>query len=566
MILLSLGCAPPTPPVSGVGNGSAAVSTLAPAAASQPSRTLVTAIRVEPSTLASRLGQGGGATLTTTRRMFNAYLVLFDQRGEPQPYLAAELPQINTQSWRLSADGRMETTYKLRPNLIWHDGAALTAEDFVFAWKVFSSPALGFANAVPTSLMEEVLAPDPLTLTIRWKSPHAGAGILTEEFPPLPRHVLESASQTASPDQFAAHPYWTQQFLGAGPFRLEHWEPGVSLEGVAFDRHVLGAPKISRVRLVFISDPNAALANLLAGEVQFTADDSIRFQQGLILQREWGPRNGGSVLVKPDLWRSVFVQFRPEILATPGLADIRVRKALALTMDKEGLNEALFEGQGIIADVPFIPRTMSYYSTIEPLVAKYSFNPGQAQALLSQAGYARGGDGVWASPTAGRLAFGLLTTASSQNESELSILAAGWRQAGFEVSESIMPAAQAQDGQARSSFPGLLAQSIPLGEETLAAAGSAGYSGPENRWTGRNRGGWTHAEFDRFAEAFTSSLDPQQRVQAIGQMVRIFGDELPTISMYFNPIPVAHVSALSGPQLVAPNADIAWNIHQWELR
>jgi len=558
LFLLTVGCGPAASPPA---------TDAPPAGGGQPARTLVTAIRVEPTTLASRLGQGGGATLGTTRRLFNANLVILDQRGEPQPYLASALPQLNTDSWRVFPDGRMETTYKLKPNLVWHDDAPLTADDFVFAWRVYASPALGVANAPPTSLMDEVVAPDPVTVTIRWKDQHAGAGALTEQFPPLPRHILEAPFQTAVGDAFAANPTFTTEYVGAGPFRLDRWEPGAYLEASAFSRHVLGAPKIERVRLVFISDSNTALANILAGEVHFAPEDSaIRFQQALTLQQEWAPRNGGSFFVKPDLWRSVFAQFHPERLATPALADVRVRKALAFTMDKEGLNEALFEGQGFMADVAFIPKTMGYFATIEPVVTKYPHDPTRAQMLLTQAGYTRGADGVWASPTGGRLAFDLLTGATSQNEAEMSIVAAGWRQVGFEVRESVMPAAQAQDGMARSMFPGLSIISIPLGEETLAAAGTAGISSPENHWTGRNRGSWSNPEFDRFVDAFTRTLDQQQRVQAIAGMVRIFSDELPNISMYFQATPIVHVAALKGPQPVDPAAETSWNIYEWEFR
>jgi ABC-type transport system substrate-binding protein len=148
----------------------------------------------------------------------------------------------------------------------------------------------------------------------------------------------------------------------------------------------------------------------------------------------------------------------------------------------------------------------------------------------------------------------------------MAIVGAGWRQVGFEVNESVMPAAQAQSGEARSTFPGLSIISIPLGEETLAAAGSVSLPGPENRWTGRNRGSWINPEFDRLADAFIRTLDQQQRVQLIGQMVRIFTEEVPNISMYFNPTPIVHVAALKGPQTVDPATDVAWNIHQWEFR
>jgi peptide/nickel transport system substrate-binding protein len=566
LALLLVACTPAAAPRTGEAPASSGGAPV-PAASGQPGRTLVATIRVEPTMLASRLGQGGGATLTTTRRMFNAYLAIFDQRGEPQPYLAAQLPRLNTDSWRVFPDGRMETTYTLRPNLTWHDGQPLTAEDFVFSWRAYASPALGLAHAAPISLMDEVLAPDPLTVTIRWNAQHAKAGILTEEFPPMPRHILEAQLQTMAPEAFAALPFWTNQYVGAGPFRVDRWEPGAYMEATAFDRHVLGAPRIERMRLLFISDSNAALANMLSGEVHYAPEDSaIRFQQALTLQSEWKQRNGGSVLIKPDLWRSTFVQFHPERLQTPGLADVRVRRALAHTIDTNGINDAMFEGQGIMADVPFIPKTMGYYPAVESAAVKYPFDPARAQALLAEAGYTRGSDGVWASPTTGRLSFPLLTGATPQNETEMSVAAAGWRQVGFEVAETIMPAAQAQDGQARSVFPGLSIISIPLGEEGLADAGSVSLPGPENRWTGRNRGSWTNPEFDRLADAFKRTLDQQQRVQQIAQMVRIFTEDVPNISMYFSPTPVAHVAALTGPQNVDPAAETAWNIHQWEFR
>jgi peptide/nickel transport system substrate-binding protein len=524
-------------------------------------------IRVEPTMLASKLGLGGGATLTTTRRMFNANLAIFDAKGEAQPYLASELPRLNTDTWRVTGSGGMETTYKLKPNLAWHDGQPLTAEDFAFAWRVYSSPALGYANAAPINLIDEVVAPDPATVTFRWRAQNVKAGVLTEEFPPLPKHILEGPLQSLEPDAFSGLPFWTTQYVGAGPFRLDRWEPGAYLEAIAFSRHVLGGPKIERVRLIFISDSNAALANMMAGEVHFAPEDSsVRFQQALTIQNEWRARNAGTVLIKPDLWRSAFIQFHPERLSTPGLLDVRVRRALAHTMDKDGINEALFEGHGIMSDVAFIPKTMGYYPAIDAVVMKYPFDPNRAQALLTEAGFARGGDGVWASSTAGRLSFPLLTGATSQNESEMAIVASGWRQVGFEVNESVMPAALAQDGQARSTFPGTSIISIPLGEEGLAAAGSAGLPGPENRWTGRNRGSWTHPEFDRLADAVNKTLDQPQRVQQIAQMVKIFSEEVPNISMYFSPTPVVFVAALRGPKDVDPITDIAWDIHTWEFR
>src|SRR5207237_8233105 len=124
----------------------------------------------------------------------------------------------------------------------------------------------------------------------------------------------------------------------------------------------------------------------------------------------------------------------------------------------------------------------------------------QAQALLTQAGYNRGADAMWTNPVGGRLAFDCTTTSGSQNESELSIIAAGWRELGFEINESIFPVALAQDQQARTSFPSLMTISMPQGVDTLSQYNTGAIPRAETRWVGFNRGGWSNADFDRVAE------------------------------------------------------------------
>jgi ABC-type transport system substrate-binding protein len=101
-----------------------------------PSRTLVLIARAQPEGPASRsLRAVSGRTVDTTLRLWNAGLALNNEKEVPSPYLAEELPQLNTDSWRVLPDGRMETTYHLKPNLTWHDGHPLTADDFVFAYR-----------------------------------------------------------------------------------------------------------------------------------------------------------------------------------------------------------------------------------------------------------------------------------------------------------------------------------------------------------------------------------------------------------------------------------------------
>src|SRR5439155_19119250 len=140
--------------------------------------------------------------------------------------LADALPQLNTDTWRLFPDGRMETLYRLKSGLTWHDGTPLSAEDFVFAWRVFAKPELGNSTSPPINLMEEVVAPDPGTVLTRWREPFADAAALDDTFQALPKHILERSFEDLDPVAFVNLSFWTQDYVGLGPYRVERWEPG----------------------------------------------------------------------------------------------------------------------------------------------------------------------------------------------------------------------------------------------------------------------------------------------------------------------------------------------------
>ena len=157
MVLLT-GCALPAP---------SGGSSTAPEQVTQ-SLTLRTVMRVEPVSIAAKALQSSGISVAHAVRMFNANLDMTDSRENPLPYLAEALPVVNTDSWKVLPDGRMETSYHLKPNLVWHDGTPLSAEDFVFSWKVYATPELGAASGRLLTSLAEVVAPDERSLIFRW--------------------------------------------------------------------------------------------------------------------------------------------------------------------------------------------------------------------------------------------------------------------------------------------------------------------------------------------------------------------------------------------------------------
>jgi peptide/nickel transport system substrate-binding protein len=266
----------------------------------------------------------------------------------------------------------------------------------------------------------------------------------------------------------------------------------------------------------------------------------------------------------PNQWRSVGFQFRPDFVNPRALLDPRVRKAFAWTVDKPPINEAVYDGQAILADSMIVP-TSEAGRIADAAVEKFSYDPRRAEELMAQAGFTRGGDGLYASPAEGRLSAQLKTNAASDNEAETSILARGWRDVGFDMSQGVTPAAQAQDGQTRSTFPGLYAFNTSLGASAARNLTTARTPTPENRWQGGNYIGWSNAEFDRLSAAYGVTLAPTERAQVLAQMAHVYSDELPAVSLFFRTQAWVHPSALRGPKLVVPEGNVSWNVYEWEL-
>src|SRR5439155_26580905 len=97
--------------------------------------------------------------------------------------------------------------------------------DFVFAWHVYATPAFGRGGSEPFNMMQEVMAPDPGTVLIRWKAAYPEAGALEAvvstgvpvpgpTFTPLPRQRLEHALEEHR-DAFVTNSYWTVDYVGA---------------------------------------------------------------------------------------------------------------------------------------------------------------------------------------------------------------------------------------------------------------------------------------------------------------------------------------------------------------
>ncbi|HEY3117486.1 MAG TPA: ABC transporter substrate-binding protein, partial [Chloroflexota bacterium] len=498
--LLLTGCA-----VSGPGtSGPAAAPVGVPDAQAPP---LVIFFRAEPASLATRsLGQKS-ASVRTQVRPLNALIASMDDRALPRPELVASLPELNTSSWVVNPDGTMQTTYTLRPGVTWHDGHALTADDFVFSWHVYIIPELGYTDLQPFSAITDVAASDREHVVIRWKAPYPDAHTLSErerEFPPLPQHILGSTFDqvpATGTDALANHPYWTQQYVSVGPYRVQRWEPGSFLDLVRVEGYPLGMAKIPRIEERFSDDQNIVVANLLAGTAHAaTASALPAIPEALIEQ--WSRTRAGSVFSSPTSWQHLVFQLRSDYANPRSLLDVRVRKAVARSIDKQAVSDAVFDGQAVFSDTA-VWSGSGWGDALDDSIPTYPFDLRAAESLLGQSGYSKGSDGAYRGPE-GRLSLELAISESPDSVRQILVMADSMRNAGLDVEQRVISRIQAQDAQVRATFPALQVVGIGLGEQALNALSSAQIPTPNNRWLGGNRGGWASPDYDRLLASFNT--------------------------------------------------------------
>src|SRR5205823_5284747 len=86
--------------------------------------------------------------------------------------LAEAVPSLDNGLWKLLPDGRMETSWKIKPAARWQDGTPVTADDFLFTAGVEQDKEIDIPPYAEYELIEAIVAPDPSTIVVTWSRPY----------------------------------------------------------------------------------------------------------------------------------------------------------------------------------------------------------------------------------------------------------------------------------------------------------------------------------------------------------------------------------------------------------
>ena len=289
------------------------------------------------------------------------------------------------ESWDISDDG-LEYTFHLRQGVKFHNGNDFTAEDVAYTFHRMLTVEGGVNTefidqikgadellAGETDTLEGVEVVDDYTIKVTLKEPFAGF-LASISSPGV--SIYDSEATEAAGDQFGMDPAMT---VGTGPFEFSSWSFNNQLVLTRNEDYWKGASGLPGVVIKIIPDTETQSMMFESGELDildldYAADSVDRFTETYPDQIVQGPRVG-------------IVYFTMNFNKEP-FQDVRVRKAVQMSIDRQAILDALYGGRGQVEQGIFPHGLIGF----NPVQEEIKYDPEAAKALLAEAGYADGFD------------------------------------------------------------------------------------------------------------------------------------------------------------------------------
>jgi peptide/nickel transport system substrate-binding protein len=416
-------------------------------------------------------------------------LVTADDGGRPVASLA--------QAWTTS-DDRLVWRFGLRPDAVFHDGTPVTADAAVASLRRARANAAGVLAGLPIVAIEA----EPGAVVIRTERP----------FLSLPAFLAHSSTIVLAPAAYDGAGAVTAM-IGTGPYRATVVEPPLKVEAVRFDRWWGPAPRIARLsylavgrgetRTVMAESGQADIVHVLAPE----AIERLRRNSRLAVTVLPVPRTRA---VKLNAGR-------------PPFSDVRAREAFSLAIDREGIAAALLRSPPSAATQMFPPGLGDWHvAGMAPL----RHDPARAKALLAEAGWRPGPDGILAKDgTPFRV-----TLRTFSDRPELPPVATAMqgqlKDVGIDLRVAIVNSGEIPAGHRDGTLDlALFARNFALVPDPLGTMLQD--FGPQGGDWGAM--GWSSQRLGEILAALGAEADPARQAALRGEVARILQAELPVV-------------------------------------
>jgi peptide/nickel transport system substrate-binding protein len=341
-------------------------------------------------------------------------LIRYNERLEAEPWGA--------RSWEINEDSTM-LTFHLRDDIFWHDGVRTTAYDWKFSYDRARNVQTAFPNSAFWTHYRDAEAVDSFTFRVGMRA-HAEYLDPWRAFAPSPRHIL----QDVPPAELRNHASSTTQPLGNGPFRFVSRAPAQNWIFEAnpdFPAELGGRPYLDRIVYRVIPEPTTLLTELLTGGIDYYIAPP--------------PDQAQRIIDAPNA-RLLTFQDRAFVIIgwnqrRPPFDDVRVRRALTMGINREAILNGVIYGYGSVANSTVPPF---YWQHNPQAGSDLGYDPEGALALLAEAGWTRGADGMLRGPQGQPFRFELKTNQGNRVRADiLQIVQSDLRRIGIDVQPRI---------------------------------------------------------------------------------------------------------------------------------
>ena len=466
---------------------------------------------------------------------------------------------------------RLVVQFRLRPDVRWSDGTALTAGDSVFSYELDGHPDTPTTKYLFARTFSYQALDDH---TIEWIGL---PGFLDAEFPgnfwtPLPEHQL---GQWTAAD-LLARPETNEAPLGWGPYVVEGWEPGNHLRLRANPEYRSASgdpPAFDTVIFRFLgAGVESALDQLRTGECD-VLDESLLPMSAYSSARAAASTAGlalgavdGSIIERMDFG------MQPVDDGPPALwQDASLRQAVAACLDRNGLAEALFGETGQIP-ASFLPAG---HPQAAGAASAAGYSPEAARQSLEElgwrqghAGEARVASGVPAVANGTPLAFTLWTLPGEVPQAVAERIQSDLAGCGVAVTIDSAPAAELfaswPDGQVFGRSFSAVVWAWPTFYSPACEMFASWEIPSDEQPQGINASGFSDPGYDSACRTLLwSPPGTAEYDQAVAQVQAVVAEQVPVVPLFVRPRLIAYADWLCGPQPDPSTTSVLWNLESW---
>jgi len=498
-------------------------------------------------------------------------LAAFNRDGEFIPILAAEIPSLDNGG--LARDGTA-VTWRLKKDVVWHDGKPFTADDVVFTWEYAADPTTAAVSAGSYQKIRRIDKVDAHTVKVVFHEPtpfwydafFGGRGHI------LPKHLMAAyRGQNSRNAPYNLNP------IGTGPYKISEFKPGdVALYDINSQYHIANRPFFDRIELKGGGDAaSAARAVIQTGDFDLAWNLQVEKD---VLERIERQGSRGRVHIFPgagvehiqlnrtDPWTEVDGERSSLKAPHPFLSDPLVRQAYNLLVDRAIVAEQLYGAAGE-PTANFLDNPTRFQSPN----TRWAFDLEKAAQLLDQAGWKRGSDGV-RRKNGQRMKILYQTSINPVRQKTQAIVKKAFEQVGIEVELKAVNA-----GIYFSSDPGNHDSTAHFHADLQMYTVTPGAPDPQthmlqfvswevaskaNNWSGLNVVRWVSAEYDRLWKQAERELDPLQRAALFIRMNDLLIEDVVVIPIVRRNEVVAVSHSLRGLEPTTWDSTL-WDLAYW---